>query len=136
MREKFDRMKFGGMLADRDYDIAIAYADRFRNKDPENEELCQASARARTAKVEIMMMEADRIGETPSPQRLDEMVRLLELAVELEPDLADAHWNLAVIHARFCKDPKRARQCLQQAKNLAYQHPMMRALDELLNDLD
>ena len=136
MSKEFDRMKFGQMVADRDYDVAIAYADRFRRKDPESEELRQFAARARTSKVEIMAMEAARIGETPSPQRLDEMIRLLNLAVELEPDLADAHWNLAVIHARYRKDAKRATLCLRKAKDLGYRHPMMRALEALLDDLD
>ncbi len=135
MSQEFDSMKFGRMLADRDYDVAIAYADRFRSKNTGNTELREAAARARTAKVEIMMMEAERAHEPPSPRQLDEMVRLLELAVELEPGLADAHWNLAVIHARFRKDGKRARLCLQRAKDLDYRHRMMHALDELIDEL-
>lgn len=134
MDEPFDRFHFGGLIQTKRHDEAIAYVDRFRGNDPTNPELKRFAALARGGKGEHILESSDRLGVAPSLERLEEMIGIFEEAIEIDPTLADPYWDLAVIHGRFRQDATSARQYLAQARELGYQHPMMAALENLIDE--
>lgn len=74
----------------------------------------------------------DQLGMPPSADQIEEMNRLLDRAIALDPKLPDVQWDKAVIAARFLQHFDEAERYLQRAKELAYSHPMMGRLKELI----
>jgi len=132
MGKEFDRLKYAELLKAQRHDDAIAYVDRFRKRDPDNPTLKLRAARARGGKGEDILMACDRAGVMPSPEQLDTMSDLFKEAIALDPYLAAPYWDLAVIHARFLKQPGQAAGYLADAKRLGYKHAMMKRLEALI----
>jgi tetratricopeptide (TPR) repeat protein len=74
----------------------------------------------------------DQQGMPPSADQLEEMNRLLDRAIVLDPRLPDLQWDKAVIAARFLHQFEEADGFLQRAKELGYSHPMMGRLEEMI----
>ena len=132
MPEFFDPMQVDRLMKERRYDEAIAYADRFRELDPDDPRPPRFAALARGGKGEHVLASFDQMGVLPTPDRLDALVALFHEATEIDPTLADPFWDLAVLHARFLNRPATARAYLEEARALGYDHPMMPVLEQML----
>ena len=132
MSETFDLVHYGELMGAKMHDDAIAYVDRFRAEDPNDPDLRRYAALARGAKGEHAMESFDRMEIRPSPQRIEDTVRLFQEAIDVDPGLADPYWDLAVIHGRFKQDPISAGRYLATARKLGYQHPMMPELERMI----
>jgi len=84
------------------------------------------------ASAERALRYADLLQVTPGAFALDEMQATLARAVQADPSLADPHWDLAVVNARFVGDFELAAKYLAAARERAYQHPMMSKLEALI----
>jgi tetratricopeptide (TPR) repeat protein len=120
------------MIQGKQHDDAIVYVDKFRRLDPSDFNLQRLAALARGGKGEHILESFDRLGVAPSKDRIDQMIELFKEAIEIDPTLPDPYWDLAVIYARFLKEPRVASGYLNQAKKLGYEHPMMEKLEELI----
>ncbi len=134
MGEEFDKNEYVEMLKAGRQDDAIAYVDRFREKDLDNPDLKLRAARARGGKGEAIMTACDQAGIAPSPEQIDTMCALFEEAIALDPYLAAPYWDLAVVHMRFRNDPDKAGAYLADAKRLGFKHKMMDRLDAMIKD--
>ncbi len=134
MGEEFDKLEYAEMLKAGRQDDAIAYVDKFREKNPDDPTLKLRAARARGGKGEAIMMACDQAGEVPSQAQIDTMCALFKEAIELDPYLAAPYWDLAVVHMRFRNDPDKAAAYLADAKRLGFKHKMMDQLDAMIKD--
>jgi len=132
MGKEFDRLHYAELLKAQRLDDAIAYVDRFREKDLDDPSLKRRAALARGGKGELILTACDRSGEIPSKEQIDTMCDLFKEAIALDPYLADPYWDLAVIHARFLDQPEHAAGYLADAKRLGYKHAMMKQLEALI----
>ena len=134
MGKEFDKVEYAEMLKAGRQDDAIAYVDKFREKDPDDPTLKLRAARARGGKGEAIMTACDQAGVAPSPEQIDTMCALFRDAIELDPHLAASYWDLAVVHMRFMNDPDKAAVYLADAKRLGFKHKMMDRLDAMIKD--
>ena len=134
MGKAFDRLEYAELLKAERHDDAIAYVDRFREKDPDDPSLKRRAALARGGKGELILTACDRSGEIPSKEQIDTMCDLFKEAIALDPYLADPYWDLAVIHMRFLDAPDQAAAYLADAKRLGYKHPLMKRLEAMIAD--
>jgi hypothetical protein len=132
MSTSFDPLVAAELITARQHDEAITYIDQYRATHPDDAEATRLAALARGGKAEHILDAIDQVGLAPSSTRVDQIVALLKGAVAVDPTLADPYWDLAVVHARFLAQPAVARQYLQQAQALGYQHPMMGRLEAML----
>jgi len=124
--------KAHGLQVSNQHDEAIALLRPLIEHFPDNMALRRAIALIYGGKVERAMENADRFGIALKAEDLDRMEALLAQANELDPDLADTYWDLAVIQARFREDFDKAADFLVKAKALGYVHPMMPRLEEMI----
>lgn len=129
----FEATEYAALMEAKDHGAAIAYVDRFRRAAPDDPDLRRYAALARGAKGEHEMGTYDQMQVPPPRQRLDALVALFTDATEIDPDLADPWWDLAVVHARFLGQPTQARAYLSRAQALGYRHPMMDRLEAMLH---
>jgi hypothetical protein len=134
MGKEFDKLEYAEMFKAGRQDDAIAYVDKFREKDPDDPTLKLRAARARGGKGEAIMMACDQAGVPPSPEQIDTMCALFKEAIALDPYLAAPYWDLAVVHMRFLNDPDNAAAYLADAKRLGFKHKMMDRLDAMIKD--
>ena len=134
MGEAFDKLEYAEMLKAGRHDDAIAYVDEFREQDPDDPNLKLRAARARGGKGEAILTACDQTGDAPSPKQIDTMCALFEEAIALDPYLAAAYWDLAVVHMRFLDDPDKAAAYLADAKRLGFKHKMMDPLDTMIKE--
>jgi tetratricopeptide (TPR) repeat protein len=134
MGEEFDKLEYAELLKAGRQDDAIAYVDKFREKNPDDPTLKLRAARARGGKGEAIMAACDRAGVAPSQEQIDTMCTLFEAAVKLDPYLAAPYWDLAVVHMRFRNDPDKAAGYLADAKRLGFKHKMMDRLDAMIKE--
>ena len=78
-------------------------------------------------------MSCDQLGVAPDRAKTDKMIALLDEAIQLDPSIPDLYWDLAVIYGRFLNDPLRSAKYLDEAKKRGYNHPMMKALEDLIS---
>src|SRR5580765_971580 len=86
----------------------------------------------RGARAERTLGYAELLHVAPAAYALDEIRATLTRAVEADPTLADPHWDLAVVCARFTGDYQAAAKHLAAAREQGYQHPMMDKLEALI----
>lgn len=79
---------------------------------------------------EYRMHLAERLGVAPPHAVLDGMVQDLNHALILDDHIGDLHWDLAVIASRYDGDNQSAREHLQNALACQFEHPMVPALEE------
>jgi CHAT domain-containing protein/tetratricopeptide (TPR) repeat protein len=118
------------------HDDAIALLNPLVDEHPQDMRLRRTLALVLGGKVERMLENADRLGITPDSEELDRMEENLVRGSELDPQLADLHWDRAVIQARFRGNFDEATAELNRAKQLGYAHPMMQRLEALIRDRD
>jgi tetratricopeptide (TPR) repeat protein len=128
----FDPSEYELLMEARQYDDAIAYVDRLREQHPGDRELRRFAALARGAKGEHELLTYDQMQVAPPPERIAALVALFSEATEVDPELADPWWDLAVVYARFHGEPAQAGKYLARTKALGYWHPMMEALEEMV----
>jgi tetratricopeptide (TPR) repeat protein len=87
-----------------------------------------------TARSEMILQWADALRVTPGADLLARVVGDLRRAISLDPALADAHLDLAVVAGRFQGDHATAAQELEAAVGLGYQHPAMGLLAALIRE--
>lgn len=134
MGKEFNKLEYAELLKAGRQDDAIAYVDKFREKDPDDPTLKLRAARARGGKGEAIMMACDQAGMAPSQEQIDTMCALFREAIALDAYLAAPYWDLAVVHMRFRNDPAKAAAYLADAKRLGFKHKMMDRLDALIKD--
>jgi tetratricopeptide (TPR) repeat protein len=83
-------------------------------------------------RAELVLRWADALRTVPSPGLLKEIEEDLREAIDVDPTLADPHWDLAVINARYRADYAAASKYLSAAISLGYQHPMTHRLVGLI----
>lgn len=83
-------------------------------------------------KAELVLRWADALRCAPTPGLLREVEEDLREAIAVDPTLADPHWDLAVISARYRADYAAAAERLSAAISLGYQHPMTHRLAALI----
>jgi tetratricopeptide (TPR) repeat protein len=132
MNEVFDGLKYAQLIQGKQHDEAIVYVDKFRKLAPDDDKLKHWAALARGGKCEHILGSGDQLGITPTKTRVDEMIAILNEAIDLDPSIPDLHWNLAVIHARFLHDLSTAARYLNEAKKRGYDHPMMKKLEQMI----
>jgi len=86
----------------------------------------------RGARAERTLGYAELLHVAPAAYALDEIRATLTRAVEADPTLADPHWDLAVVCARFTGDYQAAAKHLAAAREQGDQHPMMDKLEALI----
>lgn len=111
---------------------AVSLLGRARETVAPRKDFDRSLALALGAKPERIFNWADALGVRPNERLLAEAEADLRRAVAVDPDLADAHWDLAVVEARFRGDYDAAARHLATARGLGYLHPSMRRLERLI----
>jgi tetratricopeptide (TPR) repeat protein len=94
--------------------------------------LARALALVLGSRVELIMGWADALGVVPPDDMVARSEQSLRRAVESDPTVADVHWDLAVVLARYRGDYASAGESLRAALDLGYAHPMVPRLQALL----
>lgn len=110
------------------HDAAIDLLETELAQSPEDDAVRRPLALACAGKAEKLLGQADQLGQPPDAEKLDDITHLLDRAIELDAELGDAHWDKAVVAARFLQRLDEAAIHLNRAIQLGYNHPMMPTL--------
>jgi CHAT domain-containing protein/tetratricopeptide (TPR) repeat protein len=115
----------GKLLIGRQHDAAIELLQRALDFCPDDPELRHTAALAHAGKGELALGSADRLRATPSRAGLALLEAHFDQATQLDPNVPDPHWDLAVLKARFSGEFEAAARHLAAARQLGYTHPRM-----------